>query len=109
MQLDCIKYRTEIINIQHGAFSAYNRPPTIDKLSIQRIIPPNTWKDIEEDEYASYGGQRTGCGWWKSCPHDGAEWTSELQSETIPGASAGEMSSASRDTPVTGLGYNSSD
>jgi SAM-dependent methyltransferase len=57
----------------------------IDKLSIPRIIPPNTLKDFEEDEYASYGGQRTGCNRWKSCPHDGAEWTSELQSETIAG------------------------
>jgi hypothetical protein len=55
--------------------------PTIDKLSIRRIIPPNTLKDVEEDEYASYGGQRTGWNRWKSCPHDGAEWTSELQSE----------------------------
>jgi hypothetical protein len=38
-----------------------NRPATIDKLSIARIIPPNILKDFEEDEYASYGGQRTGC------------------------------------------------
>ncbi|HTX91927.1 MAG TPA: hypothetical protein VMC09_12005 [Anaerolineales bacterium] len=40
-------------------------------------------KGAEEDEYASYGGQRAGCSRWKSCPHDGAEWTSELQSETL--------------------------
>jgi len=32
----------------------------IDKLSRGYIIPPNTLKDFEEDEYASYGGQRTG-------------------------------------------------
>jgi len=44
-------------------------------------MPFNILKDLEEDEYASYGGQRTGCNWWKSCLHDEAEWTSELQSE----------------------------
>jgi hypothetical protein len=81
---------------------------TIDKLSRRRIIAPNTLKDFDGDEYASYGGQRTGCSWWKSCPHDGAEWTSELQSETITGWYPGERSSASRDTPVSGLGYYSS-
>jgi hypothetical protein len=32
----------------------------IDKSSIRRIIPPNILKDVDEDEYASYGGQRTG-------------------------------------------------
>jgi hypothetical protein len=36
---------------------------------------------MEEDEYASYGGQRAGWNRCKSCPHDEAEWTSELQSE----------------------------
>jgi hypothetical protein len=42
-------------------------------------------KNIEEDEYASYGGQKAGCNRWKSCPHDEAEWTSELQGELING------------------------
>jgi hypothetical protein len=65
--------------------SLKNRQAGIDKLARMHIIPPNTLKDFEEDEYALYGGQRTGCYRWKSCPHDGAEWTSELQSETIAG------------------------
>ena len=91
-----------------GLRTLWKRVQTIDILPRARIIPPNTLKDFEEDEYASYGGQRTGCSWWKSCPHDGAEWTSELQSETIAGYYSGERNSASRDTPVTGLGYNSS-
>ena len=67
--------------IKLSNYKTKNHPTPIDKSPRGRIIPANTTKTLKRTSKPRTAVREQDGLWWKSRPHDEAEWTSELLEE----------------------------